>query len=121
MNGVLIYEVTQFLAPVLSETTHAIQLDKPFDATHAIIIPLKLNLVTSYFEVRKHTQEEYEDQNNHNIEFTKRDNYLSTLSNHMLLMLKMLQMTRTMPLCWKVLSIHHLLSSTSHYSKVSGA
>ena len=33
------------------------------DATHTIIIPLKLSGVTSYFDVRKPTQEEYEDQN----------------------------------------------------------
>ena len=42
---------------------HAIQLENPFDATHPINIPLKLNRVTSYFEVRTPTQEEYEDQN----------------------------------------------------------
>ena len=62
MNGVLIDEVTNFLAPVLSETMHAIQLKNPFDTTHQIIISLKLNGVTSYFHVRKPTQEECEDQ-----------------------------------------------------------
>ena len=39
MNGVLIDEVPKFLAPVPSETTHAIELENPFDATHPIIIP----------------------------------------------------------------------------------
>ena len=51
MNGVLI-EVPKFMVPIPGETMHAIQLENPFDATHQIIIPLKLNGVTSYFEVR---------------------------------------------------------------------
>ena len=55
MNGVLIDEVPTFLAPVPSETMHAIQIENPFDATHPIIIPLKLSRVTVYFEVRKPT------------------------------------------------------------------
>ena len=38
-------------------------LENRFDATHSIIIPLKFNGVTSYFEVRTPTWEEYEDQN----------------------------------------------------------
>ena len=41
LNGVLINEVPKFLAPISSETTHAKQLENPFDATHPIIIPLK--------------------------------------------------------------------------------
>ena len=52
MNGVLIDEVPKFLAAIPSETTHAIQIENPFDATRPIIIPLKLNRVTSYFKVR---------------------------------------------------------------------
>ena len=63
MNGVLIDEVPKFLAPILHETTDATQIENPFDATHIIIIPLKLNRVTTYFKVRKPTWEEYEDQN----------------------------------------------------------
>ena len=51
MNGVLINEVPKFLAPIPSETKHAIQLKNPFDATHPTIIPLKLNRVTSYFTI----------------------------------------------------------------------
>ena len=43
MSVVLINEVPKFLALIPSETTHAIQLENPFDATHPIIIPLKLN------------------------------------------------------------------------------
>ena len=62
MNGVLIDNIPKFLA-VPSETMHAIQLENPFDATHPIIIPLKLNGVATYFEVWTPTQEEYEDQN----------------------------------------------------------
>ena len=52
MNGVAIDEVPKFLAPIPSETTNAIQLENPFDATHPIFIPLKLIRVTSYFKVR---------------------------------------------------------------------
>ena len=39
MNGAVI----DFLAPILSETPHSIQIKNPFDTTHPIIIPLKLN------------------------------------------------------------------------------
>ena len=63
MNGVLMDEVPNFLAPVTSEMMHAIQIENPFDTTHPIIIHLKLNGVTSYFDVKKPTQEEYEDEN----------------------------------------------------------
>ena len=63
MNGVLIDEVSKFLAPILSETMHATQLENIFDATHPIIIPLKLYRVTNFFEVRKLIREEYEEQN----------------------------------------------------------
>ena len=63
VNGVPINEVPNFLAPVPSETTHAIQIENPIDAAHPIIVPLKLNEITSHFQVREPTQEEYEDQN----------------------------------------------------------
>ena len=62
MNGVLINKVTKFLAPILSEIMHAMQIENPFDDTHPIIITLKLNEDTSYFKVRTPTQQEYEDQ-----------------------------------------------------------
>ena len=39
MNGILINDVLKFLAPIPSETIHAIQITNPFDATHPIIIP----------------------------------------------------------------------------------
>ena len=55
MNVVLIDEVLKFLAPIPSETTHAIKLQNVFDTIHPIIIPLKRNRVTSFFEVRKPT------------------------------------------------------------------
>ena len=55
MNGVLISEVPKLPAPVPNVTMDAMQLENPFDATHPIIISLKWNRVTSYFEVRKHT------------------------------------------------------------------
>ena len=62
MNGVLIDEVPKFLAPIPSETTYAIQIENPFNATHQIIIPSKSNQVTSYFNKKKTAQEEYEDE-----------------------------------------------------------
>ena len=62
-NGVLINEVPKFLAPVSSETTHAIQLENSINATYQIIFPLMLNRVTSYFKVRTTSWEEYENQN----------------------------------------------------------
>ena len=55
MNSVLINNVP-------NETIH-VQLENPFNATHPIIIPLKLNGVTCFFEVRTPTLEEYESQN----------------------------------------------------------
>ena len=61
MNGVLSDEVSKFLAPVPSEIMHATQIEHPIDTSYPIIIPLKMNEVTSYLEMRKPTQEEYED------------------------------------------------------------
>ena len=49
LNGVRISEVPKFLAESPSETTHAIELVHPFDATHLLIILLQLSRVTSYF------------------------------------------------------------------------
>ena len=136
MNGVLINEVQRFLAPIPSETKHAIQLENPNDAIHPIIFPLKLNGVTRYFDVRKTTREEYEDQNVIKIKLTveappwdpfsheysqqeqsmfdnheglsaltlqQGDNYLSTLSHHMFMMLYTLWKMTTLPQCWTVL------------------
>ena len=63
INDVLINEVSKFLMPVPIETMCALQWMNPFDATQPIMIPLKLNGVTSFFEVRMPTQEDNEDQN----------------------------------------------------------
>ena len=52
-----------FLASILMETTHAIKIENRFNAMQPIIISLKLNRVTSYFDVRTPTCEGYEDQN----------------------------------------------------------
>ena len=41
---------------------HSIQIEHPFDADYPIIIPLKLNRVTGYFEVRTPMQENYKKQ-----------------------------------------------------------
>ena len=49
VNGVLIDKVPKLLAPSPKETTHAIQIGNPVDATHKIIISTNLNRVTSYF------------------------------------------------------------------------
>ena len=53
-------EAPNFLTLVPSETMHAIQIENTFDATHLIIIPLKLNGVPNYVEVRKPAQEDHE-------------------------------------------------------------
>ena len=63
MNGVLIDEVPKFLASIPSDTMHYIQIVNHFNAAHSIIIPLKLNGVTSYFDVKKPTWEDHEYQN----------------------------------------------------------
>ena len=57
-----------FFASIPSKTMHAIQIVNPFDATHQIIIALRITGITGYFNVRKSTQEEYEDQNELKIE-----------------------------------------------------
>ena len=62
MNGVLINKVPKFLAPVLSETVHTIQIENTFNAIHPIIFSFTVNGVTSYFDMRNPTWEEYEDQ-----------------------------------------------------------
>ena len=53
IKGVVINEVPKFLAPVPTETTQAIQILNPFNATHSIFIPFWITRVTSYFDVRK--------------------------------------------------------------------
>ena len=60
LNDAQINEVPKFLAETLSERTHAIELVDPFDATHPLIIPLKLSGVTSYFDVFSPSITEYE-------------------------------------------------------------
>ena len=62
LNGVQINEVPKFLAEIPSETTHAIELVDPFYATQPLIIPLKLNGATSYFDVYSPSIAEYEDE-----------------------------------------------------------
>ena len=63
MNDSLIDEVPKFLELVPSETMQVIQIMIPFDTIHPIISPFKLTKGTSYFNVRKPTQEEFENQN----------------------------------------------------------
>ena len=136
INGVVIEKASKFLVPISSETMHSIELENPFDANHPIIIPLKLHGVTSYFEVRTSNQEKDEDPNilrikymaeappwdPSNLEFRWQEQsmldyrgwlfspitpYLSTLLNHMHMMLQMLWMPTTMLLCWRVLLTNH--------------
>ena len=68
MNGVVIDEVPKFLTCVPNETMHAIWILNSLNATQLITIPFKITRATSYFDVRKSTWEEYEDQDNHKIE-----------------------------------------------------
>ena len=70
VNGVLIDEVPKLLAPIPSKTMHVTQFVNPFDAICPIIIPLKVNRVTSCFEVRTPNCEEYKNQNIFKIEST---------------------------------------------------
>ena len=51
LNGVHVREVPNFLADNPNETTHAIEIVDPFNATHPLIILLQLSSVTSYFDV----------------------------------------------------------------------
>ena len=67
MNGVLIDDIPQFLAPVPCVTTNVKQIMNPFNATHSIIITLKPTRVTSYFDVRKSIQEVYAEDRTHSI------------------------------------------------------
>ena len=58
MNAVVIDEFLKILELIPSESTHAKQIMIPFDATHPIIIPLKIFGVTTYSDVRNPTKEE---------------------------------------------------------------
>ena len=62
LNGVHISEVPKFLAETPSETTHAIELVNPFNATHPLIILLQPSGVTSYFDVYSSSITEYENE-----------------------------------------------------------
>ena len=68
MNSVPINEVPKFLTPIPGKAIHAIQIENHFDAAHKVIISLILAGVTSYFNVRKATQEV-----NKNTIFSKRN------------------------------------------------
>ena len=60
MNDDVIDEIHKFLAPIAHKNTHAIQIIIPSDTIHPITIPLQMVRVSSYFEVRKLTLEEYQ-------------------------------------------------------------
>ena len=60
LNGVYIGKISKFLAETPSETTNAIELVHPFDATHPLIIPLPLSSVPSYFDVYSPSIADYE-------------------------------------------------------------
>ena len=57
-----ISEVPKFLAETPNETTNAIELVNPFDATHPLIIPFQLSGVISNFDVSLPSITEYEDE-----------------------------------------------------------
>ena len=141
MNSVIIDKVLKSLASIPSEITNAIQVVNPFNATNPITIPLKLNIVTSSFDMRKATWEKHEDEDNPKINSWQKhqhgihsalslvgknrvflttedvlssltlqqgDNYLSTLSQYMRMMLQMLWIMTTVSPCWKILSSYIL-------------
>ena len=81
LNGVQISEVPKFLAENQSKTTHAIELDDPFDATHPLIIPLQLGRVTSYFGVYTPSVTEYEKDDIPKIHLTVEDSLWDPSTN----------------------------------------
>ena len=62
LNGVQINKIPKFLAENPSERTHSIELVNPFNATHSLIIILKLSSVTSYFDVYTPSIAKYENE-----------------------------------------------------------
>ena len=58
----MLEEVPKFLKPIPSETMHGKQIINFSDAANLIIIPLQITRLASYFDVRKPTVEDYEDQ-----------------------------------------------------------
>ena len=70
LNGVYISEVPKFLAESPSVTYHAIELTRPFNAAHPLIIPFQLISVTSYFNVYSPSMAEYENEDIPNIRLT---------------------------------------------------
>ena len=70
VNGVQISEVHKFLAENPSETTNAIELVKPFVASHPMIIPPQLSKVISYFDVYYPSVAEYENDDIQKINLT---------------------------------------------------
>ena len=62
LNGVHISQVPKFLAETPNETTHAIELVHPFNATHPLIILPQLSSFTSYFDVYSPSIADYEDE-----------------------------------------------------------
>ena len=60
MNGVHTSEVPKFLSEAPSETAHVIEVVDPFDATHPLIIPLQLSVITSFFDVYAPSIADYE-------------------------------------------------------------
>ena len=80
-----------------SQWNHACHTDyKPFEFHPSHNYSFKAN---QSYQLRKIGWEEYEDQDNHK--------YFSTLLHFMPMMLQMLWTTTALPLCLKVLSLHH--------------
>ena len=90
LNGVHTSEVPKFLAEAMSETTHALLLVNPFNATNPLIIPLQLNRVTIYFDVYTSSIAKYENEDIPEIHLTAEEppwnqstNEYSEIETHM--------------------------------------
>ena len=129
-------KVPKFMAPIPSETTHTMKIMNPFNVIYPIIFPLELTRITSYFDVRKPTQKEYEDSDqdkkmleaykicqalnlvgDSRVCLTTGNDFSSlplqqgdiqslNLPHCMLMILHMLWTMTTLPLCWKFLSLY---------------
>eukprot|EP00804_Cyclotella_cryptica_P017277 CCRYP_016828-RA/>CCRYP_016828-RA protein AED:0.02 eAED:0.02 QI:0/0/0/1/0/0.5/2/0/461 len=62
LNGIKISELPKFLAEDPDESTHSLQVVDPLDDSSPLFIPLSLTGVTSYFQVRKPTIAEWENE-----------------------------------------------------------
>jgi len=62
MHGVQVNEVPKFLLESSTDDSHTLVVPHPKDHSQPLWIPLSLNGVTSYFNTRKPSVEEFEDE-----------------------------------------------------------